>query len=215
MGTTLESSNLRDTVELVAQLMRTHPETSDAELLQRCREHGVSPGFATQLIALLPIAYGRQSLADTNVVFSESYAIVDSAGEVQSVHRLDTLAAWIEAVGYARQDGEKSYPIASRSPEVRSVNALLLEKKFDRDKHAHAAVSPPRFTGPAFEPTNAITTKRLPRLWWQLWNAPAEHSVAGGQLVLARGAMILCVLVGMLAVGGVLYYAIALWRTTH
>lgn len=191
-------------IESAAQVFRSNPDLDEDELLERLIESGIERKMAIQLIALLPLAYGREVLSDTGVLFSDFYVYLNEPGR----GRLTSLPLWAEVVEFAKQDPEAAFPIASRSPEIRAANEGLN----DGQTLDTLVWGPAAFLWP-FEPIPGLeATARKPSWWRQIWDAPALHSVTPGQRTLARIAMVIGVLVGLFAACLVAYYGISLLR---
>lgn len=200
-------------IEAAVQMFRFHPDAPEEEILNRLLERGMDRLVATQLIGLLPIAYGRVLLSDSRgVQFADTYIHPGDHRHAAREIRLDTLPLWTDAIRFARQDGEPFIAIASRSPEVRAVNAALLDGK----QLESLLCSPPVFLWPEFPmPAGSGMVAEKSHGWRQIWQAPAEHPLSRGDLTVARVAMILAVLVGLVAVGVAGYYAFTLWQAVR
>jgi hypothetical protein len=140
-------------------MFRADPNASDDEILNRLVASGITRPLATQLIALLPIAYGRVMLSDDRVPFSDTYICLGEPGKAERRGRLDSLPIWLEAISFARNDGEPFFPIASRSSEIRAANEALHDGKKLQD----LVWSPPVFLWPV----DSFVGMR--RSWWQFW----------------------------------------------
>jgi hypothetical protein len=198
-------------IESAVQIFRSFPECSEEEVLSRVIESGVERAEAIQLVALLPLAYGRVTLSDSGVVFSDIYVCLGAEGEPDRKGRLSSLPLWPEALSFASRDKQPSFPIASRSSEVQAANAALQDGK----DLTRLVWGPPVFLWPLDSFATPARAERGPRWGRQIWDAPAEHSVTHGERSVARVAMIIAVLVGLLAVAVVAYYAISVLRELH
>ncbi|PWU11861.1 MAG: hypothetical protein C5B50_22650 [Verrucomicrobia bacterium] len=178
------------------------------EILNRVIESGVERAAAIQLVALLPLAYGRVSLSGSGAVFCERYVALDAQGKPGQSGSLASLPFWLQALDFAKQDREPSFPIMSRSAEVRAANAALLDGK----KLGDLVWSAPVFVRPIDFSANPGNLQPKARWWRQIWDAPAEHSVTHRESTIARGAMIVALLVGLFAIGALMYYVVALLR---
>jgi len=203
----------RQAIATAVLIFRTHPDASEEEILNRLLERGMDRLVATQLIGLLPLAYGRVLLSDNQCMqFADTYIHPGDHSHAAREIRLDSLPLWTDAIRFARRDGEPFIGIASRSPEVRAINAALLDGK----KIETLLCSPPVFLWPEFSmPVGSGIVAEKSRGWRQIWQAPAEHPLSWGDLTTARVAMVLAVLVGLVAIGAVGYYAFTLWQAAR
>jgi hypothetical protein len=191
-------------IESAIQIFRSNPDLDEEELLERLIESGIERKMAIQLVALLPLAYGREVLSDTGVLFSDFYVYVNEPGR----GRLSALPLWAEVVEFAKQDPEAAFPIASRSPEIRAANEGLN----DGQTLNTLVWGPVAFLWP-LEPIPGLEKcAKKPGWWRQIWDGPALHSVTTGQRTLARIAMVIGILAGLLALGVLAYYTISLLR---
>jgi hypothetical protein len=136
------------------------------------------------------------------LLFSDFYVYVNEPGR----GRLSALPLWAMVVDFAKQDPDAAFPIASRSPEIRAANEGLN----DGQTLDTLVWGPAAFLWP-FEPIPGLeVTARKPSWWRQIWDAPALHSVRPGERRLARIAMVIGILAGLVTVGVVGYYTITL-----
>jgi hypothetical protein len=198
-------------IESAVEIFRSFPDSSDEEILTRIIETGVERSTAVQLVALLPLAYGRLALSDSGVVFPDVYICLDDDGEPTRKGSLSSLPLWDEALNFARKDKDPSFPIASRSPEVRAANAAL----HDATTLSELVWGPPVFQSPASCFAASEQHKGRPWWWRQIWIAPTEHSVTPGERSVARVVMIIALLIGLFAIAIVVYYAASLLREPH
>ncbi len=200
---------MRQRIESAVQILRANPNASDDEILDLVIANGIERPLAMQLVALLPLAYGRVMLSDTVGSFSDTYICVGEEGQSERKGSLDTLPLWREAINFARQDQEPFLPIAGRSCEIRTANAALR----DGTKLQNLVWGPPVFLWPvdSFPGSGRVETKAA-RWWRQMWNAPAAHSLSRSELTIARCAMVVAIFAGLLAVGVLVYYVIAILR---
>jgi len=195
---------LRELIKSTVRIFRANPHLDADEILQLIIDTGVERRLAIQLVALLPLAYGRVLLSDTGALFPGTYLCLGTPGK----GRLDALPLWSEALTFAQNDAEPFFPIASRSPEVRAANRALRDgKKLDS-----LVWAPPAFLWP-IEPIPG-TEGGASRPHWlrQMWDEPAIYSVPRRERTLARIAMVVGILVALFAVGLVAYYALDLLR---
>jgi hypothetical protein len=138
------------------------------------------------------------------VLFSDFYVYLNEPGR----GRLSALPLWADVLEFAKQDPEAAFPIASRSPEIRAANeGLSTGQTLDT-----LVWGPAAFLWP-FEPIPGLEAiARKPSWWRQIWDAPAFHSVRPRERRLARIAMVIGIVAGLLAVGAVGYYTIMLLR---
>jgi hypothetical protein len=155
---------MRDSINSAVQIFRSNPESSDDEIFNRFLESGIERLVATQLIVLLPLAYGRVVLSEMGASFPNTYICIGANGKSGRQRSLNSLPLWVDAVGFARQDAEPPFPIASRSAEVRVANEALL----NGSKLENLVWSPPVFTWPEFE-SSANSAAKASRRWWQVW----------------------------------------------
>jgi hypothetical protein len=195
---------MRQIIEMAVQVFRDNPDVDEDEILERMISGGIDRQMAVQLVVLLPLAYGREVLSDTGVLFSDFYVYLNEPGR----GRLSALPLWAEAVEFTKQDPEAAFPIASRSREIRAANEGLNDGQ-TLDTLVWGPVAFLR----RFEPIPGVeATARKPSWWRQIWDAPALHSVRPGERRLARIAMVIGILAGLVAVGVVGYYTIMVLR---
>ncbi len=153
--------NMRQIIEATVQIFRANPEAPDAEILEKVIAAGMDRALATQLVALLPLAYGRTMFSNGNVPFSDYYICLGENGKRERTGRLARLPVWLEALDFARRDGNPPFPIAARSSEICVANEALKDGK----KLQKLVWSPPVFLWP-------VDSYRDPkRSWWQLWKS--------------------------------------------
>jgi hypothetical protein len=150
---------MQQAVQLAVQVFRANPNASADEILSRVLESGIDRPMAVQLVALLPIAYGRVMLRDDGVRFSDTYICLGEQGQAERRGRIEALPLWSAIIHFARGDGEPFFPIASRSSEIRAANEALRDGKKLRD----LVWSPPVFLWPV----DSFAGLRRP--WWQFW----------------------------------------------
>lgn len=196
-------------IESAVAIFRAYPDASEEEILTRLIASGIERPAAMQLVALLPLAYGRVTLSD--IIFPDIYYCHDAEGKPAHRGSLSDLPLWREVLDFATRDKAPGFPIASRSAEVRAANAALLDGK----KPAQLVWSPAIFLWPLDSYAVPGQARRKPRWWRQIWDSPAEHSVTKGERTVTRVAMILALLVGSIAVTVVAYYAISVLREVH
>jgi hypothetical protein len=211
LSVTLSVTTMRNAIESVVKIFRQNPNATDDEILDRVIATGIEHTMAVQLVALLPLAYGRVTLTDGDVVFSDIYLCPGTKGQPDRKGRLSSLPLWADGLDFASRDSEPSFPIASRSSEVRVANAALLDGK----KPSHLVWGPPVFLWPVDAFVVPGRAERTPPWWRRIWDAPAEHSVTFRERSVARVAFIIALLVGLLAVAIVVYYAASLLREIH
>jgi hypothetical protein len=194
---------LRELIQSAVKIFRANPHLDADEILQLLMDTGVERNLAIQLVALLPLAYGRVLLADTGALFPGTYLCLG-----KGKGRLDGLPLWGEAIAFAQNDPEPFFPLASRSPEVKVADRALREgKKLDS-----LVWGPPAFLWP-IEPVPGLGEGAKPPNWLrQIWDEPAIYSVPRRERTLARMATIIGILVALFAVGLVAYYALGLLR---
>jgi hypothetical protein len=150
---------MRQFLESAAQIFRNNPDSPDADILEKVIACGIERPLATQIVALLPIAYGRVMFSKERIPFSDDYMCLRENGKGERRGRLASLPVWPEAVELARQDGKPFFPIASRSSEIRVANEAL-----KKGKHLEKLVwSPPVFLWPV------DSYRGAKRAWWQFW----------------------------------------------
>jgi len=198
---------MQQIIELAVQVFRANPNLDEDEILERMIENGIERKVASQLLELLPLAYGRETLSDVGVLFSDFYVYVNEPGR----GRLSALPLWKEVVEFAKKDPEPSFPIASRSPEIRAANEGLNEGK----KLETLVWGPAAFLRPIEPIAGLEVSSKKPGWWRQIWDAPALHSVTHGERTITRIAMVIGVLVGLFALCLVAYYALSLFRALH
>ncbi len=196
-------------IESAVAIFRAHPNASEDEILTRLMESGIERPAAMQLVALLPLAYGRGTLSD--IVFPDVYVCHGADGKPAHKGSLSHLPLWREALDFAARDKAPSFPIASRSAEIQAANAALLDGK----NPSQLVWSPAVFLWPMDSYSVPGQARKKPRWWRQVWDSPAEHSVTKGERSVTRAVMILALLIGLLAVAVVVYYAISVWRDLH
>jgi hypothetical protein len=191
---------MRQFIESAVRIFRTHPNSSDDEILDLVVESGVERAMATQLVALLPLAYGRVMLSDSGSAFSNTYICVGEKGKADRKGNLNTLPLWAEAISFAKQDGEPSFPIASRSAEVRAANEAL----HNGSKLQNLVWSPPVFLWPVDSFAGSGEGSSKQRGWLPAHNGtPAEKVVT-----------VIAILIGLTIFSVVVYYAISLLRAS-
>jgi len=196
---------MRQQIQTAVQIFRANPELDDDEILQRVMDTGVEKQMAVQLVTLLPLAYGRVALSDMGLIFTNTYLCLGQPGK----GRLDALPLWAEALDFAKQDPEPSFPIASRSPEIRAANSALN----DGQKLESLVWSPPAFLWPIEPiPGQEQTAKKKSNWLQRIWDDPADYSVTCGERIITRIVMVIAILVGLFALSLVAYYAIPLLR---
>ncbi len=151
---------MRWAIKSAVQIFRANPDASEDEILNRVVDSGIERPMATQVVALLPIAYGRVMLSDDGVPFSDKYICLGDQGRAERRGRLDALPLWPEVISCARGDGEPFFPIASRSCEIRIANEALHDGKNLRN----LVWSPPVFLWPV---DSFVGSSGRP--WWQFW----------------------------------------------
>jgi hypothetical protein len=201
--------------------MRSHPECSRDEIFQRLLDGGIDRRVAAQLVVLLPQAYGRVGLAGCGVLFSNQYVCLDETGNPCRKGWLDDLPLWKEAIAFARQEvsngasGDALLAIAGRSAEISSINKALRDGK----ELQNLVCSPTVSIWPEFlSSVNSGPIAEQKLRWWQIWpwferSLPSNYSRA--EKGIATGAFGAAILVGLLAIGVVGYYALSLWRASH
>jgi hypothetical protein len=195
---------MRGVIESAVQVFRSNPDLDDAEILERMVECGIERKMASQLVALLPLAYGREVLSDTGVLFSDFYRCSGKPAR----GRLSGLPLWPQVVEFAKHDPEPAFPIASRSSEVTAANEGL-----EAGQKLEAVVWGPAYFLEPLEPIPGLEASAKKPSWWrQIWDGPALHSVTHGERTLARIAMVIGILAGLVAIGVVGYYTIMLLR---
>ena len=195
---------MRHIIEMAVQVFRVNPDLDEDEILERMISGGIDGQIASQLVVLLPLAYGREVLSDTGVLFSDFYVYLNEPGR----GRLSALPLWAEAVEFAKQDPEAAFSIASRSPEIRAANEALKD-----GQTLDTLVWGPVAFRWRFEQIPGLEgSVKKPSWWRQIWDAPALHSVRPGERRLARIAMVIGILAGLVAVGVVGYYAMMVLR---
>jgi hypothetical protein len=195
---------MRHIIELAVQVFRDNPDVDEDEILERMIIGGIERRMASQFVVLLPLAYGREVLSDTGVLFSDFYVYPNEPGR----GRLSALPLWAEAVEFAKQDPEAAFPIASRSPEIRAANEAMK----DGQKLEDLVWGPVAFLSHLESIPGLERSAKKPSWWRQIWDAPALHSVTPGERRLARIAMVIGILASLVAVGVVGYYAIMVLR---
>src|SRR5688572_12449350 len=102
---------MRHAIQTAVQKFRANPDASDDEILDGVTESGIERPMAMQLVALIPIAYGRVMLSDEGVRFSDTYICRGEEGRAERTGRLDTLPLWSAIIRFAGDDGEPFLPI--------------------------------------------------------------------------------------------------------
>jgi hypothetical protein len=209
---------MRESIQTAVEIMRSHRQSSEGEIFQLLLDRGIDRPIAVQLVTLLPIAYGRVVLAGSGVLFSDTYLCLDEGGEPGAASRLDGVPLWTEAVAFAKHEvssevaGEALLAIAGRSSEVDAINKALHDGK----KLQNLRCFPPLFPWPDFASSVGSGRAVKKSRWrWQLWEGQEMLPLSRGERVMARVAMAIAILVGLLAIGVVGYYAISLWRASH
>jgi hypothetical protein len=150
---------MRQVIGSAVQIFRANPETPDDAILEKVIATGVDRALAAQIVALLPIAYGRMVFSNDSVPFSDYYICLRENGKPGRTGRLARLPVWPAALDFAAHDGDPPFPIASRSPELRVANEALKDGK----KLQSLVWSPPVFLWPI------DSYRDSKKLWWQFW----------------------------------------------
>ena len=192
---------MREHIQSAVQIFRSHPDAEDDEILKLIMDVGTERPLAIQLLLLVPLAYGRVMLSDDDLLFSNTYRTL----EPRQQGRLDALPLWAEALEFAKQDREPSFPIASRSAEFRAANAALC----DGERIENLIFGPPVFPWPIEPLPRSPGNPKTPGWLRQIWDQPAHHSMSRRTRTAARVAMVIAILVGLSAIGAVAYYGIS------
>ncbi len=150
---------MRQIIESAVQIFRANPGAPDDAILEKVIATGVDRALATQIVALLPIAYGRTVFSKDSVPFSDYYICLQENGKPGRTSRLARLPAWPAARDFATHDGETPFPIAARSSEIRVAHEALKDGK----KVQNLVWSPPVFLWPV------DSYRDSKRTWWQFW----------------------------------------------
>ncbi len=209
---------MHQAIQSAVQTFRSNPDSPDREIFNRLLESGIERQEATRLIVLLPLAYGRVMLSDNKgVLFSDTYICKGDHGKPDRESRLDTLPLWKEAINFAMNDGEPFFAIAGRSPEISVVNAALQDGiKLEK---LNLVLSPPVILWADFGLfTGSDGDANKSQYLWQIWSSfermlPNDYSRT--EKMIAAMAMGTAILVGLIAIGVVGYYAISLWLASH
>ena len=153
--------SMRHLIESAVQIFRANPEAGDNDILEKVIATGVGRPLAAQLVALLPIAYGRMLFSKNRVPFSDYYICFRDNGEPGRAGRLADIPVWAEALDFAAHDGDPPFTISSRSSEIRVANEALKAGK----KLQSLVWSPPVFLWPV----DSYPDSKKP--WWRFWKA--------------------------------------------
>jgi len=195
---------MRQAIESAVQIFRANPDASNDEIFCRFIDGGIERSVAAQLIVLLPLAYGRVSLSNSGVLFSDTYIGEVEPSQDRRESRLGSLPLWTEAVAFARHEasrgvaGQAFFTIASRSAEVRAINAALHDEK----KLQNLVCRPTVILWSSFD-SSAGCSERV------------TSGSARTEKVILAVVVGIAVLVGLLAIGAVVYEVISLVRASH
>ena len=141
---------VKSEIQETANTMRANPDRNAEEIVQLLEAKGIEHTLAAQLVVLLPIALGRESLRGCGVVFSDYYSWLKKNGQSGGVRKLADLAAWPKVVSFAKAEidrgikGNELFSIAGQSSEITAINKAVKNgvslKGF--------ALSPPMFLWP-------------------------------------------------------------------
>lgn len=159
-------------IALAVQIIRSHLNAPEADLLEALLAHGINRPVAVQLIMLVPLAYGRAGLANSGVRFSDYFICMGPNGRPKRECKLNSLAVWNESIAFARKEidsgacGAAALAIAGRSPETNAINQAL----HGGEKIEDLVISPPVFIWPEFNSSvHADLSSKAPRRWWHFW----------------------------------------------
>lgn len=163
---------MQQEIALTVQIIRSHLNSSDEEILEVLIANGINRHVAVQLVMLLPLAYGRAGLASSGVRFSDYYTCMGHNGRPGRECKLNSLAVWNESIAFAKKEissgasGDAVLAIAGRSPETNAINQAL----HAGEKLEDLVISPPAFIWPEFDSsTHADLCSETARPWWQFW----------------------------------------------
>jgi hypothetical protein len=124
------AQSLEELVEVAAEWMRSHPDTDEKELIPTLVKSSVDDSLAEELIAFVPLAFGRLVMRRTGAKLQETYRTKDSNGQARSYLLLDQ-PVYVTALQVARSwqtkgiTGANFLAVAGRTPEVRALNKFL------------------------------------------------------------------------------------------
>jgi len=114
-----------------SEILRTHTDSSDGQLITTLLEAGFDQALATRLVEFIPLAYSRVWLADSGVQFEDYYLRVSADGKTYTEHNLEDEPVYREAVAAAQSEiaagsgFDELLPIVGRSSEFKAINSAL------------------------------------------------------------------------------------------
>jgi antirestriction protein len=170
---------MREIITKAVQIYRNNPASDDSEIYQRLMAEITDPNIATQLFDLLPLAYARALLVDSDANFSESYQRIDKYGHLSPEQPLASIPIWNEIVKYAQSEIEKGITIkdllaiAYSSSEYKAIMNMKQKGYTISD----CTFLPPIFIDPGANPkdiarvlqTHGQKIKSSNKKWWQFW----------------------------------------------
>ena len=163
---------MQQEIALAVKIIRSNPHASDEAILQALLENNIERPAVVQLVLLLPLAYGRESLAGSGLRFSDHYICMGPNGQPERERKLNSLVLWNESIAFARKEiasgasGDALLAIACRSPETNAINKAL----HAGEKIEDLVISPPVIIWPEFDlSAHAGLNSEAARRWWQFW----------------------------------------------
>ncbi|GAB2939873.1 hypothetical protein GCM10027048_00100 [Hymenobacter coalescens] len=141
-------------------------EADDESVQQFLLAQGVDEALANQVVAFLPLAFGRIVLEQLSLQFSEEYSRVGASGRIHSGYSLAAEPVFLAATSLARQlvatgqwSQELHWPVAMWSAEFHAVNNLLNAGS----QAENVELSPPVLLWNMDD--SAVAAKP----WWKFW----------------------------------------------
>src|SRR5260370_39968227 len=129
--------SLEELVDFAAEWMRDHPDTDECELIPILIKGGVDHFLAEELIAFVPLAFGRALMKRTGATLQETYRTQDANGRPRSYRLLDQpiycAAHQLAESWYSKGIVGANYlAVAGRGPEVRGLNKFLFKGTYPK-----------------------------------------------------------------------------------
>lgn len=147
-------------VDLALPAFHLIPPGKESELRVVLRSNRVPDEIMDDIIAFVPLAYGRVLLDGTGAQLSPDYKTMDSRGETRNAGRL------MDHPVFAAAHRSASELVARQSLGEMVVSAALWSSEFRAFHEATNAGSDP---GDLVGEPPVIATGKEPRPWWKLW----------------------------------------------
>jgi hypothetical protein len=160
------SVDLDAPVQLAARILADHPDWDDQEISQELKNKGISPLHAEQLIAFVPLAFGRVFFAENGPRFSPYYELHDLKYSRKIRLPLLDEPVFMQATELAQKWWatntlcDQAHTIACRSAEA-SVIVELTQNG--------TSLSDIGFTDPLMLRLPFPDAKSRKKLWWKFW----------------------------------------------